>query len=185
MNKILLILQREYLTRVKKKSFIVMTILGPILMAAIAIVPILIAKYSDDKINKILVIDQRPEIFTTILPSSETVLFVNSKISLDSAKRAFDPEKFYGILYLQDDMVKNPGGAMLFTEKQANLSVTNYIETSLEKQIEQDKLKAEGIDQKTLTSIETTVNLKTLSLKGEENSAELATIVGFICGLLT
>ncbi|MBP6513363.1 MAG: ABC transporter permease [Bacteroidia bacterium] len=184
MNKILLILQREYITRVKKKSFIVMTILGPILMAAIAIVPILIAKYSDDKINKILVIDQRPEIFTTILPSSETVLFVNSKISLDSAKRAFDPEKFYGILYLQDDMVKNPGGAMLFTEKQANLSVTNYIETSLEKQIEQDKLKAEGIDQKTLTSIETTVNLKTLSLKGEENSAELATIVGFICGLL-
>lgn len=184
MNKILLILQREYITRVKKKSFIVMTILGPILMAAIAIVPILIAKYSDDKINKILVIDQRPEIFTTILPSSETVLFVNSKISLDSAKRAFDPEKCYGILYLQDDMVKNPGGAMLFTEKQANLSVTNYIETSLEKQIEQDKLKAEGIDQKTLTSIETTVNLKTLSLKGEENSAELATIVGFICGLL-
>ncbi|MBK9638399.1 MAG: ABC transporter permease [Bacteroidetes bacterium] len=184
MNKILLILQREYVTRVKKKSFIVMTILGPILMAAIAIVPILIAKYSDDKINKIMVIDQRPEIFTTMLPSSETVLFVNSKISLDSAKRAFDPEKFYGILYLQDDMVKNPGGAMLFTEKQANLSVTNYIENSLEKQIEQDKLKAEGIDQKTLSSIETTVNLKTLSLKGEENSAELATIVGFICGFL-
>ena len=184
MNKILLILQREYITRVKKKSFIVMTILGPILMAAIAIVPILIAKYSDDSINKIMVIDQRPEIFTTILPSSETVLFINSKISLDSAKRAFDPEKFYGILYLQDDMVKNPGGAMLFTEKQANLSVTNYIENSLEKQIEQDKLKAEGIDQKTLSSIETSVNLKTLSLKGEENSAELATIVGFVCGLL-
>ena len=184
MNKILLILQREYITRVKKKSFIVMTLLGPVLMAGIAIVPILIAKYSDDKINKIMVIDQRPEIFTTILPSSETVLFVNSKISLDSAKRAFDPEKFYGILYLQDDMVKNPGGAMLFTEKQANLSVTNYIENSLEKQIEQDKLKSEGIDQKTLSSIETTVNLKTLSLKGEENSAELATIVGFICGFL-
>jgi ABC-2 type transport system permease protein len=184
MNKILLILQREYITRVKKKSFIVMTLLGPILMAGIAIVPILIAKYSDDKINKIMVIDQRPEIFTTILPSSETVLFVNSKISLDSAKKSFDPEKFYGILYLQDDMVKNPGGAMLFTEKQANLSVTNYIENSLEKQIEQDKLKAEGIDQKTLSSIETNVNLKTLSLKGEENSAELATIVGFICGFL-
>ena len=184
MNKILLILQREYIPRVKKKSFIVMTLLGPILMAGIAIVPILIAKYSDDKINKIMVIDQRPEIFTTILPSSETVLFINSKISLDSAKKAFDPEKFYGILYLQDDMVKNPGGAMLFTEKQANLSVTNYIENSLEKQIEQDKLKSEGIDQKTLSSIETNVNLKTLSLKGEENSAELATIVGFICGFL-
>jgi len=184
MNKIFLILKREYLTRVKKKSFIIMTLIGPILMAAIAVVPILIAKYSDDKVNKIMVIDQKPELFTTVIPSTETVTFINFKISIDSAKKVFNADEFYGILYLNEDMVKNPGGAMLFTEKQANLSVTNYIESSLEKQIEQDKLKAEGIDQKTLASIETHVDLKTLTFKGEENSAELATAVGFICGFL-
>ncbi|MBL7923913.1 MAG: ABC transporter permease [Bacteroidia bacterium] len=184
MNKISLILQREYLTRVKKKSFIVMTILGPVLMAAIAVAPILIAKYSGDEVKSILVIDQHPEIFTTAVPGTENIVFVNSKMTLDSAKKNFDPEKYYGILYLPGDLLKNPGGAMLFTQKQANLSVTSYIENTLEKQIEQDKLRAEGIDQKTLASIETSVDLKTLSLKGEENSAELATVVGFVCGLL-
>ncbi len=184
MNKILLILQREYLSRVKKKSFIVMTILGPVLMAALALAPVLIAKYSNDKENKIMVIDQHPDIFISQLPSSETVLFVNSRLSLDSAKKAFDPEKYYGILFLPADMMKNPGGAMLFTEKQANLGVTTYIESVLKKQIENDKLKSAGIDEKVLSSIDTRVDIKTLTLKGEENSAELATVVGFICGFL-
>lgn len=184
MHKILLILKREYLTRVKKKSFIVMTLLGPLLMASIATAPILIAKYSNDSLNKILLIDEHPKIFVTKLQSSETVVFVNSPMSLDSAKKSFDPDKYYGILYIPSDLVKNPGGAMLFTEKQANLSVTSYIENTLEKQIEEDKLKSEGIEQKTLESIKTSVNLKTLSLKGEENSAELATVVGLICGIL-
>jgi ABC-2 type transport system permease protein len=184
MNKILLIIQREYLSRVKKKSFIVMTILGPVLMAALALSPVMIANYSEDTVSKILIIDQTPDIFTSVLPGSESVVFINSKLSLDSAKAAFDPDLHYGILFLPSDMMKNPGGAMLFTEKQANLSVTTYIESILKKQIENDKLKSAGIDQKTLSSIETQVDLKTLSLKGEENSAELATVVGFICGFL-
>lgn len=184
MNKILLIIQREYLTRVKKKSFIVMTILGPLLMAAVTVAPVLIAKYSNDSLNKILVVDEKPDIFTTILPGSENIHFINTRLTLDSAKASFDPEKYYGILYLPADIMKNPGGAMLFTEKQANLNVTTYIENSLEKQIEEDKLKAEGIKQETLASIETKVSLKTLSLKGEENSAALATGVGFIGGVL-
>lgn len=184
MNKILLILQREYLTRVKKKSFIVMTLLGPILMAAVAMAPVLIAKYSSDTVKTILVVDQHPSIFTTKMPGAESIVFVNTNMSLDSAKMSFDPEKYYGILYVPSDIMKNPGGIMLFTEKQANITVTSYIENALEKQIEEDKLKSEGIDKKTLESIKTRVDLKTLTLKGEENSAALATGVGFIAGVL-
>ena len=184
MNKILLILQREYLTRVKKKSFIVMTLLGPVLMAAVAMAPVLIAKYSNDAMNTILVVDEHPEIFITKMPGSESLVFVNTTTTLDSAKKNFDPEKYYGILYVPSDIVKNPGGIMLFTEKQANMTVTSYIENTFEKQIEEDKLKSEGIDKKTLESIKTKVDLKTLTLKGEENSAALATAVGFIAGIL-
>lgn len=184
MHKILLILQREYLTRVKKKSFIIMTLLGPVLMASVAVVPILIAKYADDTVSKILIVDEKPDIFTTVLPGSENIQFINSNLSLDSAKAAFDPEKYYGILFIPADVMKNPGGAMLFTQKQANLNVTTYIENVLEKQIEEDKLKAAGIMQETLASIKTSVNLKTLSLKGEENSAALASGVGFFGAIL-
>lgn len=161
-----------------------MTLLGPLLMASVAVVPILIAKYGDDTVSKILIVDEKPDIFTTVLPGSENIQFINSNLSLDSAKAAFDPEKYYGILFIPADVMKNPGGAMLFTQKQANLNVTTYIENVLEKQIEEDKLKAAGIMQETLASIKTSVNLKTLSLKGEENSAALASGVGFFGAIL-
>lgn len=161
-----------------------MTLLGPVLMASVAVVPILIAKYADDTVSKILIVDEKPDIFTTVLPGSENIQFINSPLSLDSAKAAFDPEKYYGILFIPADVMKNPGGAMLFTQKQASLNVTTYIENILEKQIEEDKLKAEGIRQETLASIKTSVNLKTLSLKGEENSAALASGVGFFGAIL-
>lgn len=180
----MLILQREYLSRVKKKSFIVMTLLGPLLMASIMLAPILITKYSGDEVNRILIVDEQPDIFTTKIPSSESILFENTRLSLDSAKMQFDEEKYYGILFLPADIVRNPGGAMLYTQKQANMNVTGYIENVLEKQIEEDKLKSEGIKKETLDAIRTRVDLKTLTFKGEENSAELATAVGIIGSLL-
>jgi ABC-2 type transport system permease protein len=57
MGKIRLIILREYLTRVRKKSFIVMTIVGPLLIAGISVVPIFLKQYSD-KSTTIAVIDE-------------------------------------------------------------------------------------------------------------------------------
>jgi ABC-2 type transport system permease protein len=184
MNKILLIIQREYLSRVRKKSFIVMTILGPILMASLMIAPILISKYSQDEGYIVKVVDQSPTIFTTLLPSSSTVAFVNDTGNLEQVKKAFDADKFYGILYIPADIMKNPGGAVLFTQKQANIKVTSYIEKVLKEDIESAKLKFEGITPETLKSIKTNIDLKTMTLKGEENDSALNTIVGFIAGIM-
>lgn len=183
MDKILLILQREYLTRVKKKSFILMTFLGPLLMAGIGFASVYISLYDSDETYKIIVVDQHPDIFITKLPQSDKLQFLNTAMTLDSAKKTFNPDSAYGILYVPADIMKNPGGISLFTEKQASLSVTSGIEDIFEKRIEEDKLKAAGIDQELLASTKTTVDLKTLSLKGEENSAEIASIVGMVCGL--
>ena len=58
MNKILLIIQREYLTRVKKKSFILMTILGPVLMAALVILPAFLADWSEATHKRVAVLDE-------------------------------------------------------------------------------------------------------------------------------
>ncbi|MFN5831333.1 MAG: ABC transporter permease, partial [Bacteroidota bacterium] len=57
MNKILLIIQREYLTRVKKKSFIVMTILGPLLMVGLIVAQVWISTMPEEKQN-IVVVDE-------------------------------------------------------------------------------------------------------------------------------
>lgn len=184
MDKILLILQREYLTRVKKKSFILMTFLAPLLMAGIGFASIYISLYDSDEAYRIMVVDQHPDIFITKLPSSDKLQFINTNMSLDAAKKTFNPDSLYGILYVPADIMKNPGGISLFTEKQASLTVTSGIEEIFEKRIEEDKLKAAGIDQELLASTKTSVDLKTLTLKGEENSAEIASIVAVVCGLL-
>jgi ABC-2 type transport system permease protein len=183
MNKILLIIQREYLTRVKKKSFIVMTILGPLLMASLILAPLIISKFDKDQTYTIKVIDQTPKIFTTILPSSEEIMLINDSITLVAAKTSFDPDKYYGILYLPSDFIKNPNSAVLYTEKQANIQVTQYIERVMKDEIEKGKLQAEGIKQETLESIKTDVNLKTFTLSGKENNALLTTAVGFAGGI--
>ena len=57
MNKIFLIIRREYLTRVRKRSFIVMTIIGPLLMAALIVLPIYFATMSGGSMKKIAVLD--------------------------------------------------------------------------------------------------------------------------------
>jgi ABC-2 type transport system permease protein len=184
MNKILLIIQREYLTRVKKKSFIVMTILGPLLMATLFVSPILIAKFSKDQDYKIKIIDESPKIFTTLLPGNESISFVNDTISLKQAKDSFDADKYYGILYIPADIVRNSSAITLITDKQANIQVKSYIERTLQKQIEDAKLKSQGIDKQLLESIKTEINLKTISLGGKQSNVELTTAVGFIAGIL-
>jgi ABC-2 type transport system permease protein len=184
MHKILLILQREYLTRVRKKSFIVMTLVGPVLMASLMIAPALIAAYAGEGEVRVQVIDQYPDLIRSALPSNDQITFVHAEMSLDSAKKTFDPELYDGILYLPADLIKNPGGAMLFTDTKASLNLATQIESVLERQLEEDKLKSQGIDREAIESAKTTVDLKTLSISGEESTAELASIVGLVAGAL-
>ena len=56
MNKLFLIIKREYLSRVRKKSFIIMTLLTPLFMIGVLVVPILLASSSEDK-TTIAIID--------------------------------------------------------------------------------------------------------------------------------
>jgi ABC-2 type transport system permease protein len=153
-------------------------------MATLFVSPILISKFSKDQDYKIKIIDESPKIFTTLLPGNESISFVNDTISLKQAKENFDPEKYYGILYIPADIARNSSAITLITDKQANIQVKSYIETTLQKQIEDAKLKSQGIDKKLLESIKSEINLKTISLGGKQSNVELTTAVGFIAGIL-
>lgn len=185
MNKILLIIQREYLTRVRKKSFIIMTILGPLLMGVLFLAPVMLAKFGGDETYRIKIIDQHPSIFSTSIANTDKIVFENDTTTdINTARKNFDPDVYYGLLYIPADLLKNPNGALLYTEKQANMQVTSYIEETLKKQIEKDKLKSAGISEKTIRDAVTDVNLRTLTMKGKENSAALNTVVGFVGAVL-
>lgn len=186
MSTISLIIQREYLTRVKKKSFIIMTILGPILMASLFIVPVLMAKYDENEVTKVQVIDESG-LFKDKLADSESMQFVMDTLSLPVAKTIFDPEKYTAILYIPGNVINNTNSIMLFSSKQANLNLVTSIERTIQKEIETMKLKGHGINQETLDQIKTRVRINTRKLTEageEESSAGLTTAVGMIGGLL-
>jgi len=105
MSKISLIIQREYFSRVKKRSFIIMTILGPLLMAGIFMVPILMAMYDEKEVVTIKVIDESG-LFASRFKDTPTLKFQIDTLPLEVAKQLFDPESDDGILYLPGNFIK-------------------------------------------------------------------------------
>ena len=70
MNKVLLIIWREYLTRVRKRSFIIMSILGPVIFAAFMVVPAWMAMSEDQEVKNIAIVDSSA-MFMNVIPETE------------------------------------------------------------------------------------------------------------------
>ncbi|MCX6271192.1 MAG: ABC transporter permease [Bacteroidetes bacterium] len=186
MNKISLIIQREYLTRVKKRSFIVMTIIGPILMAALIIVPVYLATMTE-KDQKIAVLDETG-LFFERFKNTEHLSFQHVYGALDVEKEKFLNEGYYALLYIPKSEVAVPSGAMLYSDKQPNIIVKSYIQDAMKKEIESMKLEASGIDKNILESIKTKVNLVTIKMdkggKEEKSYTEVSMMVGLFSSVL-
>lgn len=139
MSKISLIIQREYLTRVKKKSFIIMSILGPILFAAIMIVPIWLAVEDEDSQN-IEVIDEST-MFIDQLKNTEEVAFSYSQRSLKEAQEDLNNKgKYTAVLYIPKVIVTHPNTAQIFYKDKPKGSSINYMEREIATTIENNKL---------------------------------------------
>src|SRR5687768_6728418 len=100
MDKIWLIVQREYITRVRKKSFIIMTFVGPLLMSALFVVPIFLMQMSSDE-KKIVTVADAGGLFSGKLPQDEksSILYVHAPNDLETAKAEFKKSKNSALLY--------------------------------------------------------------------------------------
>jgi ABC-2 type transport system permease protein len=189
MNKIFLIIQREFITRVRKKSFIIMSVLGPILFAAFLIVPSWLATMEDKEVKQIAIVDETMY-FGQALPETEYIQFVQlENTNIDIIKETYQNLNYYALLYIPDNILAS-STVILYSDKQPSLSTRMHISNSIEKEIERQKLKAENIEDldEILASIETTINLRsiTLSEEGEEKEshAEIAMGIGYIGGMM-
>ncbi len=198
MKKIKLIIQREYLTRVRKKSFIVMTLLGPILMAAIMIVPVFLASMSNNKERKIAVLDETG-IFFEKFQNDDYLTFHHLYTDLNTAKDNFKNTGDYALLYIPKTEVALPTSAILYSEKQPNIDIKSYIRRQMSKELEEQKLLLQ-INKLNLNetdreiamdipeSIKTSINLSTFKLnEGEAEQktfTEVAMAVGIFSGIL-
>jgi ABC-2 type transport system permease protein len=191
MNKISVIIKREYVTRVRKKSFIIMTILAPILMAAIIILPTVLMMNQDGEFKKIAVVEDKSDLFKGAIKNTKDADFVyleNTRVS--DLKSSFEKAGYYGILYISPELVNTPNAVQLISKQQPPIGLLEHIESSLKKEIEKQKLltyKIENLDE-IMKNIETNVSVQTIKIdsSGEvkETSTGIAMALAYILGFL-
>ncbi len=179
MNKISVIIKREYVTRVRKKSFIIMTVLAPLLMASMfVLLPILMMNQKGD-FKKIAVIEDNSDLFKGVIKSTKDAEFVyldNAKV--EDLKKTFVKDGYYGILYISPELVHTPNAVYLISSKQPAIGLLQHIENSLKKEIERQKLlsyKIENLDE-IMKNVETNVSVQTKKL--DETGKETGTSTG-------
>ncbi len=184
MNKTWLILQREYLTRVKKTSFIVMTFLGPLLMAALMIVPIVLASLEDVGKKTIAVIDET-QWFTGKFESGDNMEFVHVFEDLETEKLKVLNNEYDGLLYIPLPQLNVPANAEFFSRKQASLTVRAYVRNVMKTEVENRKLMASGIDPNLIKEAKTTINIVTIKLEKDGSESKSFTEVQLGLGIFS
>lgn len=214
MSKIGLIIKREYKTRVVKKSFIIMTIVGPVLMAFLIIAPAYFASLQNDKLRTIAVIDQTgvysdtivntsllnstklthqkvtPEqVFQRRLTDSKYIhfFFLPKQSSIDSIKNVFKSTDYYALLFIPKNLL-NSKTIQIYSNNEISMNIKMYLSKIFEKDIEKEKLKAQNIDPGILKSVQTAINIQSVKWtpKGEKtnNLSEIALVLGAFAGIL-
>lgn len=185
MNKIGLIIGREFNERVRKKSFIITTILMPVLMLLLMAAPALIMNFSQGDEKQIGVIDESTMIGSR-LESDETILFETLDIPLEEARRT--RTDLFAVLYIAPDILENPKGVQLYANSSTSMTLEMEICGQIERILEAEKLKGYEIEnlQAILNEIETSVSMQTFrNDKSQEEVSEaqssmVATVIGYI-----
>lgn len=185
MNTIFLIIRREYLVRVRKKSFIVMTILGPVLIFGFYAI-IGWAAVSSINQKKIAVVDESGRFINKFKPDNET-RFAYPKTSLNAAKKTFVKQGYDALVFIPKDVIEYPKTVQIFAEKSVSLALQSNIERAISKEIETIKLEQAGITQRIIEDAKVNVDAQTINLSetGEKSSNGIATtIISGFCALL-
>ena len=181
MDKIWLIIKREYLVRIRKKSFIVMTLLGPLLILLVMFLPIYLTNQTQTE-RTIAISEQDFDLFNK-LENTDYINFVVTPVSVFSElKLNFDDELYYALLEKKENEI------ILSSNKQVSLSVSNEIKSQIEQKIEQENLVKLGIDINLLEQAKTNVVVSNQIISedgiGQKSKTELSMAIGFISGLL-
>ena len=176
MDKTLLIITREYLSRVRKKSFIIMTFLGPLLISGIWLVPIWLAERGVEE--KTIQVYDESGLFTESFVDSEKFNFEIVSEDLEGQKQKVRDEAYDGLLLIPKIDIYNPDEITLFTQSSPGVDLVNSIKWILEDRIVALKMEESGIAKEDLDKIKTDVDLGTINLTstGEQESNTTASM---------
>jgi ABC-2 type transport system permease protein len=187
MNKIWLIVQREFLNRVQKKSFLVATILVPLIFPAIigGMVWFMIKESESAKPEVVHVLDESGKFNFS---DSKKFTFIVEKENLEKSKESYNKTEDFALLYIPSFDIAKPDGFAMYTKENPSMEKIGDLESVLEDRIRDLKLEQYNIDKATLDGLKTKVSLKQVNISetGEEKSSNSGILygLGFVLGIL-
>ena len=180
-------MQREFLNRVQKKSFLITTILVPLIFPAIIGVLVYIMKKEAEsaKADTIQVVDESGKF---IFENGKRFAFVPLSMPLEQAKKAYNETKDFALLYIPPFDLNKPDGMVMYTKENPSIEKVGNLESILQDRIRDLKLEEYKIDKETLKGLKVDINLKQINLSesGEEKSSNSGILygLGFSLGIL-
>ncbi len=187
MNKIWLIIQREFLNRVQKKSFLITTILVPLIFPTIigGMIYYMVQEAESAKPDTVQVVDESGKFS---FENSKRFTYVKLSMPLEQAKKAYNETKDFALLYIPQFDINKPEGLTLYTKENPSVEKVGNLESNLAERIRELKLEQYKIDAETLKNLKTTVSLKQVDLTetGEEKLGDsgINYTIGFALGIL-
>lgn len=187
MNKIFLIIWREYFERIRKKSFVVMSLLGPVLLAGGFALMIWLAN-ADKTEQKVMVIDAS-QAFYKNLPDNELITFHYPDLKLNQAIKEFYTTDYTCILYVPYNIVQGGNTSVqLYYKKSPGFATTQYLKDVMEKKLYEFKLAANNINPEIIRNARQTIHIINEKIyedgKSKESKTDILMGVGFACGVL-
>lgn len=193
MKNIYLIISREYLERVRKKSFIVVTLLMPLLMIGLMVAPTLMMLYSGSDLKRIAVIDRSGIVASELVSSAEVEFVREEQLTKDEACRIYNNDSdIFGVLYIGSD-IESRDSVQLITNSSSSLMLEENIAGQISTIVEREKLRRYNIDnlETILAEVETHIDLSTYVNDGtgdettmESTSSGVSYILGIALGML-
>ncbi|HPW90258.1 MAG TPA: ABC transporter permease [Paludibacteraceae bacterium] len=189
MSKIGLVIAQEYKNRVAKKSFLVLTFLMPLLFVALIFTPIWLATLTDGEIKQIAVVDQTGK-YASVFTDNDAYTFELIGEPVDSLRTSEKRSDYEAIVVISKDLATTPEAVTIYSEKQVNIELKNFIEQGLNSFVEKEKLLSHNIPNIQEIIDESQANIRVNTIKWSEDgseeisSSEIAVAIGMVFTML-
>src|SRR5690606_16388973 len=183
MGKLALIIKREYLAKVRNKSFVVMTFLSPVLMVGMVALIVYLTKVNDNEVHTIGVLNES-HYFSTDFQGTENTVFVKYRdIDLETAKDSTLKMGFYGLLYIPDEptLESVANRSFLYTKEAPGSAIVENLEHVFKDRLRFQRLQELGVSVADYERVDLDYEINTATFLGERNVKgvnEIKAIIG-------
>lgn len=170
MSVLSLIIRREYIARVRNKSFLIMTFLSPIILVGMIMLISYLTQLNSHEKRTIALVDDSGLFYDTFVDTDETSYIILTDQGLDAAKEVAKNEEYYGLIHIPMHEGTIPEGVTFYGNETPSFGIVEGIEKRVEKKLTDLNLISKGVDLAVLETSKMNINLNIENFSGEKSS---------------